>query len=91
MRDDKERPGRAEDGDTFRLLPGGEPQPLLGYLKVQSNQQGLTWIKSVTFSAIPDALRLDFTKSYLGEENLPISEVAWLFELSRGPRIFSRS
>jgi AraC-like DNA-binding protein len=31
-----------------------------------------------TFREILDALRLDLAKSYLGEKNLPISEVAWL-------------
>jgi AraC-like DNA-binding protein len=31
-----------------------------------------------TFSGILDALRLDLAKSYLREQNLPISEVAWL-------------
>jgi AraC-like DNA-binding protein len=31
-----------------------------------------------TFSRILDALRLDLAKSYLREENLPMSEVAWL-------------
>jgi AraC-like DNA-binding protein len=31
-----------------------------------------------TFSGILDALRLDLGKSYLREQNLPISEVAWL-------------
>jgi len=31
-----------------------------------------------TFSEILDALRLDLAKSYLREQNLPISEVAWL-------------
>jgi AraC-like DNA-binding protein len=31
-----------------------------------------------TFRGILDALRYDLTKSYLREENLPISEVAWL-------------
>jgi AraC-like DNA-binding protein len=31
-----------------------------------------------TFSEILDALRLDLAKSYLREENLPMSEVAWL-------------
>jgi AraC-like DNA-binding protein len=31
-----------------------------------------------TFSGILDTLRLELAKSYLREENLPISEVAWL-------------
>ena len=31
-----------------------------------------------TFSEILDALRLDLARSYLREENLPMSEVAWL-------------
>jgi AraC-like DNA-binding protein len=36
-----------------------------------------------TFSGILDALRLDLTKSYLREENLPMSEVAWLLGLQK--------
>jgi AraC-like DNA-binding protein len=35
-------------------------------------------LEGCTFSGILDALRLDLAKSYLREENLPISEVAWL-------------
>ena len=31
-----------------------------------------------TFGEILDALRLDLAKSYLQEQNLPVSEVAWL-------------
>ena len=31
-----------------------------------------------TFSEIIDALRLDLAKTYLQEQNLPMSEVAWL-------------
>jgi AraC-like DNA-binding protein len=31
-----------------------------------------------TFGEILDALRLDLAKSYLQEQNLPISEVSWL-------------
>jgi AraC-like DNA-binding protein len=35
-------------------------------------------LEKCTFSEILDALRLDLAKSYLREENLPMSEVAWL-------------
>jgi AraC-like DNA-binding protein len=35
-------------------------------------------LENCTFSEILDALRLDLAKSYLREENLPMSEVAWL-------------
>src|SRR3974377_1308548 len=36
------------------------------------------------FSEILDALRLDLAKSYLREQNLPISEVAWLLGYREG-------
>jgi AraC-like DNA-binding protein len=35
-------------------------------------------LEKCTFSEVLDALRLDLAKSYLREENLPMSEVAWL-------------
>jgi AraC-like DNA-binding protein len=37
-----------------------------------------------TFSQILDALRLDLAKSYLREQNLPISEVSWLLGYREG-------
>ena len=46
-----------------------------------------------TFSAILDELRTDLAKSYLSEENLPISEIAWLLgyqEVSAFTHAFKR-
>jgi transcriptional regulator GlxA family with amidase domain len=41
-----------------------------------------------TFSEILDALRLDLAKSYLREENLPMSQVAWLLGFAEASAFF---
>jgi AraC-like DNA-binding protein len=63
------------------LLPHGQAK--LGEVAQRLGVSERTLIRLLasekcTFSEILDALRLDLAKSYLREENLPMSEVAWL-------------
>jgi AraC-like DNA-binding protein len=63
------------------LLPHGQAK--IGEIaqRLGVGQRTLTRLlasEKCTFSEILDALRLDLAKSYLREENLPMSEVAWL-------------
>ena len=63
------------------LLPHGQAK--MGETAKKLGVSGRTLMRLLasegcTFSGILDALRLDLAKSYLREQNLPISEVAWL-------------
>jgi len=63
------------------LLPHGQAN--IGSIAKRLGVSGRTLMRLLasegcTFREILDALRLDLAKSYLGEQNLPISEVAWL-------------
>jgi len=63
------------------LLPHGQAK--MGEIAKRLGVSGRTLMRLLasegfTFSGILDALRLDLAKSYLREQNLPISEVAWL-------------
>ncbi|MGB8632320.1 MAG: helix-turn-helix transcriptional regulator, partial [Xanthobacteraceae bacterium] len=63
------------------LLPHGQAN--IGEIAKSLGVSGRTLTRLLasegcTFSGIIDALRLDLAKSYLREQNLPISEVAWL-------------
>lgn len=63
------------------LLPHGQAKigEIAGRLGVSVRTLArLLAAERCTFNGILDALRLDLTKSYLTEANLPISEVAWL-------------
>jgi AraC-like DNA-binding protein len=62
------------------LLPHGQAKigeiaPRLGVSRRTLTR--LLASEGCSFSEILDALRLDLAKSYLREQNLPISEVAW--------------
>ena len=54
----------------------GEIAPRLGVSRRTLTR--LLASEGCTFREILDALRLDLAKSYLQEQNLPVSEVAWL-------------
>jgi AraC-like DNA-binding protein len=63
------------------LLPHGQAK--LGEIakRLGVSERTLTRLlasEGCTFSGILDALRLDLAKSYLREQNLPISEITWL-------------
>jgi AraC-like DNA-binding protein len=63
------------------LLPHGQAN--MGEIAKRLGVSGRTLTRLLasegcTFSGILDALRLDLAKSYLREQNLPISEIAWL-------------
>jgi AraC-like DNA-binding protein len=63
------------------LLPHG--QATKGEIAQRLGVSGRTFSRLLasegcSFGEILDALRLDLAKSYLREQNLPISEVAWL-------------
>ena len=63
------------------LLPHGQAKPGEIAQRLGVSQRTLMRLlasEKCTFSEILDALRLDLAKSYLREENLPMSEVAWL-------------
>jgi AraC-like DNA-binding protein len=69
------------------LLPHGQAKigeiaPRLGVSKRTLTR--LLASEGCSFSEILDALRLDLAKSYLREQNLPISEVAWLLGYKEG-------
>jgi AraC-like DNA-binding protein len=63
------------------LLPHGQAKRGEIAQRLGVGQRTLTRLlasEKCTFSEILNALRLDLAKSYLQEENLPMSEVAWL-------------
>jgi AraC-like DNA-binding protein len=63
------------------LLPHGQAKMEGIAKRLGASGRTLTRVlasEGCTFSGILDTLRLDLAKSYLREENLPISEVAWL-------------
>jgi AraC-like DNA-binding protein len=63
------------------LLPHGQATKEEIALRLGVSGRTLTRLLALegcSFSEILDALRLDLAKSYLREQNLPISEVAWL-------------
>jgi AraC-like DNA-binding protein len=66
---------------TVPLLPHGQAKLREIAQRLGVSERTLTRLlasEGCTFSGILDALRLDLAKSYLREQDLPISEVAWL-------------
>jgi AraC-like DNA-binding protein len=78
------------------LLPHGQAK--MGEISEKLGVSGRTLMRLLasegcTFSEILNALRLDLARRYLQEQNLPISEIAWLLgfrELSAFHRAFKR-
>ena len=87
---------RSEQSGVWRLKVENAIAPLLphGQAKMEEiakrlgvSRRTLTRLlasEGCKFSEILDALRLDLAKSYLREQNLPISEVAWLLGYREG-------
>jgi AraC-like DNA-binding protein len=73
------------------LLPHGQAK--LGEIaqRLGVSERTLTRLlasEQCTFSEILDALRLDLAKSYLREDNLPMSEVGWLLGFQNASAFF---
>jgi AraC-like DNA-binding protein len=73
------------------LLPHGQAK--LGEIaqRLGLSERTLTRLlvsEGCTFSGILDALRLDLAKSYLREQNLPISEITWLLGFQNASAFF---
>ena len=69
------------------LLPHGQAKMEEIAKRLGVSRRTLTRLlasEGCTFGEILDALRLDLAKSYLREQNLPISEVAWLLGYKDG-------
>jgi AraC-like DNA-binding protein len=69
------------ENDIVPLLPHGQAKIREIAKRLGTTARTLTRLlasEGCTFSEVLDTLRLDLAKSYLQEQNLPISEVAWL-------------
>lgn len=84
------------ESEIARLLPHGRATATEVARRLGMSQRTLARRLSSegrTFTAILDELKTDLAKSYLSEENLPISEIAWLLgyqEVSAFTHAFKR-